>query len=682
MAGSATTSPVPPRIFQFLVIVFASASQAFAAVQTLDTPRDFPQINTEAQWQNRRAVIRQQVLVSAGLWPMPEKTPLNEKIFGKIERDGYSVEKVYFQSFPGFYMGGNLYRPLGRGNGPFPAILNAHGHWEHGRLEDTVLCSGPGRCINFAKQGMIAFDYDMIGYNDTHFPESSQDVAVAHHSFGTNHPENFLWSISLMGLQTWDSVRALDFLESLPDVDKSRIAATGASGGGTQTFILGAIDDRLAAQAPVVMVSHTMQGGCLCENMPGLRVKFSNMEIAAAAAPRPQILVSDTRDWTKTTLEMEAPAIEGIYKLFNAPEKLRAVRFDFEHNYNQTSREAVYQWFDKWLLNAPDQPVAEVPFHKEIDADLRAFPDGKLPSDAVSEDQLVNYIVQIHKQRLETMLDLGKQKYAKYVAAMMPAWERTIQLDSSIDQDRSVATSGAQQSGFASDQLEITRAGETEPLKAPRFSPAKNRSSGLPTIVILSHPDGASALVGGDGSPAGIARRFLDSGMAVVVCPDSSKAADPDQTSVLFTAYNRTRLQERVRDLTSVCLAVKKTYDDKCHIVLCGFGSCGFSAMLAAPLANAVVADCNQVNTSDDHALMAPDLFCPGIRNIDTFEGALGLVAGNPVLLHNAAAGFSSNHLRSCYQMQHAEKNLKIESSRATDDDIVSWAKKLRFAKD
>src|SRR5204863_6299432 len=122
-------------------------------------------------------------------------------------------------------------------------------------------------------------------------------------------------NISLMGFQLWNSIRAVDFLEELADVDKTRIAITGASGGGTQTFLLGAVDDRLAAQAPVVMVSHTMQGGCGCENMPGLRVEFSNMEIAAGAAPRPQILVAATGDWTKTTLTVEGPAIGRVYEL-------------------------------------------------------------------------------------------------------------------------------------------------------------------------------------------------------------------------------------------------------------------------------------------------------------------------------------------------------------------------------
>ena len=201
-------------------------------------------------------------------------------------------------------MGGNLYRPLGQGNGPFPAILNPHGHAAEGRLADTKDFSAAARCINFARQGMIAFSYDMVGYNDTHFPfpENFQpgpaNSSKTHHSYATN-AECLLWNINLFGLQTWDSIRALDFLETLPDVDKTRLACTGESGGGTQTYILGAVDDRLAAQAPVVMVSHLMQGGCLCENAPGLRLDYSNVEIDAVPAPRPQLIVGASGDWTK-----------------------------------------------------------------------------------------------------------------------------------------------------------------------------------------------------------------------------------------------------------------------------------------------------------------------------------------------------------------------------------------------
>ena len=194
---------------------------------------------------------------------MPEKPPVQAHIFGKVERDGYSVEKVYIQTLPGFYLGGNLYRPLGHGQGPFPAILNPHGHWNEGRMADVKDGSIAARCISFARQGMIAFSYDMVGYNDTLIPEDAKVPAekhyLQHRQFATNQV-NLLWNISLMGLQTWDSIRALDFLESLPDVNRKLLACTGESGGGTQTFMLGAVDDRLAAQAPVVMVSHTMQG--------------------------------------------------------------------------------------------------------------------------------------------------------------------------------------------------------------------------------------------------------------------------------------------------------------------------------------------------------------------------------------------------------------------------------------
>src|SRR5437868_5634243 len=139
------------------------------APRTLNTLRTFPELSSKIEWQQRAQAIREQALVSCGLWPLPEKTPLEVKVFGRVERDGYSIEKVYFQSYPGFYVAGNLYRPLGKGNGPFPAILNPHGHWNKGRLEDAAAGSSPARWINFAKQGMVAFAWDMVGYNDTQF---------------------------------------------------------------------------------------------------------------------------------------------------------------------------------------------------------------------------------------------------------------------------------------------------------------------------------------------------------------------------------------------------------------------------------------------------------------------------------------------------------------------------------
>src|SRR2546427_4938706 len=210
--------PIAVIFYAHFEAVLGATHDTNGPVKTLNTPRDFPPISSAGEWQARAKEIRGQVLVSAGLWPMPEKTSLKTHIFGKIERDGYSVEKVYFQTYPGFYLGGNLYRPLGKGKGPFPGILNPHGHWKEGRMADSKDGSNAARCISFARQGMIAFAYDMVGYNDTFFASSATNVALydRHRQFGTNHTDE-LWSISLMGLQTWNSIRALDFLESLTD---------------------------------------------------------------------------------------------------------------------------------------------------------------------------------------------------------------------------------------------------------------------------------------------------------------------------------------------------------------------------------------------------------------------------------------------------------------------------------
>jgi len=669
------------RIITRLFILFALASvpaigadAPVTTIKTLDTPRDFPEIATPAQWQERRRAIREQILVNSGLWPMPERTPLQAAIFGKIVRDGYSVEKVYFQSFPGFYVAGNLYRPLGKGAGPFPAILNPHGHWENGRLQDSQDCSIAGRCINFAKQGMIAFSYDMVGFNDTHFPESPATLSFSdkHRSFASNGPATLLWNVTLMGLQTWDSVRALDFLESLPDADKSRLACTGESGGGTQTFILGAIDDRLAAQAPVVMVSHTMQGGCLCENMPGLRVEFSNMEIAAAAAPRPQILVSDTGDWTKTTLTVEGPAIEHIYQLFNAPEKLRYVRFDYGHNYNQTSRQAVYQWFDQWLLHEADQPVAERAFQKEPDQDLRVFPDGNLPSDAVSQKDLVSYLIKMHRHQMQSLSPTDGPSLANYKQIIEPAWTRTLQLKWPADPVQTVAKSSVKKTGYISEELEVARPGENETIHVVHFAPLRSHPARNPTVIVLAHEDGKAHFVDNAGDPAGLARQLLDKGFEVAVVADAGAAANSDQTSIFFATYNRTRLQERVRDLVSTCEGVRNINANPCRVVLCGCGHAGFWSLLAAPAADAVIADCGGLDVSDDQVLLDPDLFCPGIRMIDTFAGAPILAAPHPLVLFNVAEGFPTSSLRASYKALHAEKKFKVASHPLSDQEIVA----------
>src|SRR6185503_11994090 len=237
-------------------------------------------------------------------------------------------------------------------------------------------------------------------------------------------------NISLMGLQTWNSIRALDFLESLPDVDKMRLACTGESGGGTQTFMLGAVDSRLAAQAPSVMVSHSMQGGCLCENAPGLRLDYSNMEIAASVAPRPQLLVAATGDWTRATMEVEGPAIAKIYQLFNASDRMGYKIFNYDHNYNRTSREAVYEFFGRTLLkDYARTDWSESAYQKEPDEALRVWPENKLPADALKEPELIAALRQRANTAWDAMQPKDRESFDTFKKTMLPAWRHTLAVE-------------------------------------------------------------------------------------------------------------------------------------------------------------------------------------------------------------------------------------------------------------
>jgi dienelactone hydrolase len=649
------------------------------AVKTLNTLRTFPEIKSRSEWEQRAQAIREQALVSCGLWPLPEKTPLNAKIFGRIERDGYSVEKVYFQSYPGFYVAGNLYRPLGKGTGPFPGVLNPHGHWAKGRLEDSADGSSAARCINFAKQGMVAFAWDMVGYNDTQFARPAGEPGYKTHRNFANDLTNQLWGISQMGLQTWNAVRALDFLLSLPDVDPKRVACTGESGGGTQTFMLGAIDDRLAAQAPIVMVSHSMQGGCSCENAPGLRVDYSNMEISAQPAPRRQILVGATGDWTKATMEIEGPSIEKVYRLFNGADQLRYARFDFNHNYNQTSREAVYGFFSKQLRSGPDE-VKEAAYTKEPDADLRVFPDGKLPDGAVTEEQLMQYLMKSATNEWWTFAPINPPLLERYRRQMLPAWKRTLQVGF-IERGLMVLPGRITKAeDYTSTTLALGRTGRGDRIPATLITPRRDT---FRIMAVLAHPEGQRAFLNADGSPKGLARKLIDKGLAVLLFDSfqtgSATNAGPkrDYSANYFTTYNRTDVQERVQDLVTVC-AFAQTHGKGRRVALCGLGRAGLWTLLAAPASDALVADCAQFDSTEDRNLLAQDLFVPGLRKIGAFEGVAAINTTHPLLLHNTGGKFTTSFLNRVYRGMHVSEAFRQETAALSDDEIADWLSKLQ----
>ncbi|TWT57892.1 Acetyl xylan esterase (AXE1) [Thalassoglobus neptunius] len=345
-----------------------SGSSGRPSIRTLNDPyHPWKPEETLIEWEKQAERIRQQILVATGLWPMPEKTPLNPVIHGMVERDDYTVERVYFESRPGLFVSGSLYRPKG-GKGPVPGILSPHGHWQDGRFysaserdaqaqieagaekfQSAARFPMQARMVQLARMGCVVFHYDMIGYADS---------KTLDHRTGFNDAKAELWFQNLMGLQTWSSIRALDFLESLDDVDTSRLAITGASGGGTQTMILSAIDPRISVAFPAVMVSTAMQGGCVCENASYLRHDINNVAIAALTAPRPMAMTG-ADDWTIDIETRGLPELKQVYDLYGVSHLVSAKAFpQFKHNYNAVSRNVMYQWM-KNHLNLPEQVSLE-----------------------------------------------------------------------------------------------------------------------------------------------------------------------------------------------------------------------------------------------------------------------------------------------------------------------------------
>ncbi|MEX2188542.1 MAG: acetylxylan esterase, partial [Pirellulales bacterium] len=496
-----------------------------------------PSENAEA-WKVRREQVRRQILVACGLWPMPTKGPLEPVIHGRVERDDYTVERVYFESFPGLYVTGSLYRPKGK-SGKLPAVLSPHGHWSNGRFHthgDSIkgeLASGAekfevggqhplqARCVHLARMGCVVFHFDMLGYADSApLPQSlvhgfakQRPNLNAADRWGFFSAQAELRLQNVFGLQTWNSIRALDFLSSLPDVDAKRIGVTGASGGGTQTFILCAIDDRPAAAFPAVMVSTAMQGGCTCENATYLRVGTGNIEFAAMFAPRP-LAMSSADDWTVDLMTKGYPELRQHYAMLGAPGNVMAKHFDFGHNYNQTSRAMMYGWFKEHLKLAADAPIEERDYKPLSIEEMTVWDDAhpKPKMDEEAEVALCKALDADSRGQIEALKPTDAKSLAEFRRVVGGGWDAIIgrRLSDAGEVEQEALPVKNDRGDYWEFGSLLHNKTHNERVPAAFFMPKKWNGD----VVIWVDGAGKSALYDGDGPRAEV-KRLLDAGMAV-----------------------------------------------------------------------------------------------------------------------------------------------------------------------
>ncbi len=351
---------------EFIRVLFLSllASAAVAATEVSWVPEGLPPVRTapgtglgswlkaeqgkaildaaltrfpdQAAWDAYAGHVRQRIQEGAGLTPWPRRTPLNAVTLDRRTYAGYTVENVCFESVPGFFVTGNLYRPT-EAKPPYAAMLVTHGHPgglkkpedydRHGRFGPDV----QAKAATLARMGAVVFAIDMFAHGD-----SSQLFGQAAH----RDPLAFTF-------QVWNAMRAVDFLLAQDGVDPKRIGVTGYSGGGTQAFMLAALDPRVAVSVPVAMVSSFFFGGCPCESGQPVHRSAdhfaSNAMVAALTAPRPMLVISDGKDWTLHTPVIEYPFLQKIYGYYGATANVANVHLPDEgHDYGPNKRQALY----------------------------------------------------------------------------------------------------------------------------------------------------------------------------------------------------------------------------------------------------------------------------------------------------------------------------------------------------
>lgn len=328
---------------------------------------------TEAGWTQRRRQLKAAILQSTGAVE-DHALPLEVKETGRTKLTGYHIRNILFQTRPGVFATANLYIPDGKG--PFPAVINMHGHWKDARMGDMVQATAHSLALN----GYVCMTIDAWGTGERTTLEGVTEYHGANLGASLMNTGN-----TLLGMQLSDNMRGVDLLCSLPEVDKERIGATGASGGGNQTMWLAAMDERIKAAVPVVSVgtfeSYILNSNCVCELVPDGLTYTEESGILAMVAPRALKICNALNDASKSFYPSEMlrsyKAAAPVYDLLHASDKLSYQLFNTVHGYWPEIRETMIGWMDLQLKHTgTGAPKKEPVFNLLPVAQLQTFPNG------------------------------------------------------------------------------------------------------------------------------------------------------------------------------------------------------------------------------------------------------------------------------------------------------------------
>lgn len=620
-------------------------------------------------WQKRSERVRRQLLVATGLWPMPvsDAAPV-AVVHGLVDRGDYTVEKVYFPSYAGHFVSGNLYRPKNK-PGRLPGVLCPHGHWQNGRFYDhgeektrQELAEGAerferggryplqARCVQLARMGCVVFHYDMVGYADSQ--QLAHRAGVRPEMNGPNwgffSPQAEARLQTIMGLQTYNSVRALDWLCSRPDVDAGRIGVTGASGGGTQTFVLCAIDPRPAVAFPAVMVSTGMQGGCTCENASYLRVDTGNIEIAALMAPRPLGMVA-ADDWTKEIAAKGLPELKQLYALAGQPDNVMCKSLlHFPHNYNHVSRTVMYNWFNKHLALGHKEPVLEADY-EPLSVEQMSVWNAEHPAPPAGPDderRLLRAMTDGAQRQIAALLPSDSPGLAEYRRVVGGAVDVMIGRNlNDVGQVEGELASEEERDGYFFFRSLLKSSAHNEQLPALFFFPKDWNKQ----VVIWAHERGKAGLLDEQGQPKISVMRLINAGIAVAGVDlvyqgefltsdkpqEGNPEVDPPVESLRGYAgytfgYNHPRFSQRVHDLLTLVAYVRGHAYQPEEVDLLGLNGAGpwvaAARAQAGAAVNRAVIDTAGFRFAAVDNLQSP-YFLPGGAKYDDVLGMLALSA-------------------------------------------------------